>query len=226
MKLFYENIKDAIRYALSDRYAILVIGTIFLSASLINKYASNIFRLSNLILLYVVGYASFISWYTINGQDKHPRLNNVKRMAWEGFKKSTITIFYSIFLALAAINANSFYSSGNYLPAILLTILFAMIYLTLIGGLFNRYLNGGVFLKAFDVPEIVRLLRSFDNRTFIRVIVAVIISQLFVVAVFVNFEQGFSLLELLLTISTFFLSPFLYIATKRLTGLQVRNLLN
>ena len=101
-----------------------------------------------------------------------------------------------------------------------------MIYLTLIGGLFNRYLNGGVFLKAFDVPEIVRLLRSFDNRTFIRVIVAVIISQLFVVAVFVNFEQGFSLLELLLTISTFFLSPFLYIATKRLTGLQVRNLLN
>ena len=147
-------------------------------------------------------------------------------MAWEGFKKSTITIFYSIFLALAAINANSFYSSGNYLPAILLTILFAMIYLTLIGGLFNRYLNGGVFLKAFDVPEIVRLLRSFDNRTFIRVIVAVIISQLFVVAVFVNFEQGFSLLELLLTISTFFLSPFLYIATKRLTGLQVRNLLN
>ena len=168
MKLFYENIKDAIRYALSDRYAILVIGTIFLSASLINKYASNIFRLSNLILLYVVGYASFISWYTINGQDKHPRLNNVKRMAWEGFKKSTITIFYSIFLALAAINANSFYSSGNYLPAILLTILFAMIYLTLIGGLFNRYLNGGVFLKAFDVPEIVRLLRSFDNRTFIR----------------------------------------------------------
>lgn len=226
MRQFYEDIKNAIRYALSDRYAIIVIGGIFLLASLINKYADNFLRLSNLILLYVVGYASFISWYTINGRDKHPNLKNVKRMAWEGFKKSTITMVYSFFLAIAAINANSFYSSGRYLPAIALTVLFLMIYLTLIGGLFNRYLNGGVFLKAFDVPEIVRLLKSFDDKTFIRVIVAVIISQTFIVSVFVNFDQGFSLVELLFTISTFFLSPFLYIVTKRLTGLQVRNLLN
>lgn len=100
-----------------------------------------------------------------------------------------------------------------------------MIWLILIGGLINRYLNNGSFFKAFNLIEIVRLLSNLLGRNFFRLIVAVIIAQLFAISVFVDFHEGFTLFELGYSIMTFFLAPFLFIATKRLVGLQVSELL-
>ena len=54
---------------------------------------------------------------------------------------------------------------------------------------------------------------------------AVIISQAFAISVVVGFSNGFDLIELLKSLSTFFLAPFFYIAAKRFVGLNVRELL-
>ena len=226
MKLFLDNIVDALKYALSDKKGIIVISALLGITSIVNKdgFLNSFLRLFTLTLLIVMGYGSYVSWYTLKGSDKHPKINNLKKLTWEGFKKSVITFIYSIgltfFFHQVKVNLN-----GNIIIALIFIILFVLTYLCLITGLLNRYLHKGQFLKAFNLLEIINLMSLFDIRSFIRVITAVIISQAFAISVVIGFTNGFSLIELLMSLSTFFLSPFLYIATKRFVGLNVRELL-
>ncbi len=226
MKLFFRNIIDAVKYALSDRKGIVIISALLAITSFINKdgFLNSFWKIFTVTLLIVMGYGSYVSWYTLKGSDKHPKINNLKKLIWEGFKKSVITFIYSIgitfFIHQAKVNLNS-----NIIIAVISVILFVLIYICLIAGLLNRYLHKGQFLKAFNLFEIIGLLKLFDIKSFIRVVSAVIISQAFAVSVVILFDPGFSLTELLFSISTFFLSPFLYIATKRFVGLNVRELL-
>ena len=101
-----------------------------------------------------------------------------------------------------------------------------LIYLSLILGLLNRYLHKGKFMEAFKLREMWNLLTLFDIKSFIKVICAVIPSQLFAISVVIGFSDGFDLIELLKSISTFFLAPFFYIAAKRFVGLNVRELIS
>ena len=98
MRLFLANIVDAVKYALSDPKGIIVISALIGITSFITKNASlNSFsRIFMVTLLVVMGYGSYVSWYTLKGSDKHPRINNLKKLTWEGFKKSVITFIYSI----------------------------------------------------------------------------------------------------------------------------------
>ena len=226
MKLFLENIVDAVKYSLSDKKGIIVISALLGITSLINKdgFLNPITKLFTVTLLIVMGYGSYVSWYTLKGSDKHPKINNLKKMIWEGFKKSVITFIYGIGLTYcfhqAKVNI-----TGNITLAVIFIILFAGIYLCMISGLLNRYLHKGQFLKAFNLIEIIDLIHIFDLKSIIRVIIAVIISQAFAISVIIPFNDGFSMTEILFSLSTFFLSPFLYISTKRLVGLNVRELL-
>ena len=109
--------------------------------------------------------------------------------------------------------------------ALISIVLFVLIYLCLIAGLLNRYLHKGKFIEAFNIPEIIDLVHMFDVKSFIRVVGAVIISQAFAITVVIEFGKGFTPIEMLMSLSTFFLAPFFYIAAKRLVGLNVRELL-
>lgn len=122
---------------------------------------------------------------------------------------------------MAKVNMNS-----NIILSLIGIILFVLTYLCFIIGLLNRYLHKGKFIEAFNLREIINLAQLFDIKSFIRVISAVIISQVFAITVVVGFSDGFDLIELVKSISTFFLAPFFYIAAKRFVGLNVRELLN
>lgn len=222
------HIRDAVDYALADRKAVLLIGVMVFTASLISKddFLHPVWNVFRLTIFFIVGYGSYISWYTLKGSDRHPDIRNWKRLMWEGFKKSTIIAVYSAGMGIARTHAVQGITDGNIALAVLCAVLFAVIYILLIGGLFNRYLNRGKFLKAFDFPEIIRLLRIFDLKSFIRVVGAVIVSQAFAVLVVIGFGKGFSLFEILFSIAAVFLAPFLYFSTKRLVGLNVRELLD
>lgn len=226
MKIFLANIADAVKYSLSDRKGIVIISALMGITSFVTKNAhlSSFARIFAVTLLIVTGYGSYVSWYTLKGSDEHPKINNLKKLTCEGFKKSVITFIYSIGLTyiyhLSKVNM-----TDNFPLALAFAILFAMLYICMIAGLLNRYLHKGQFLKAFNLPEIIRLISCFDIRTFIRVISAVVISQMFAIMVIVGFTDGFNLTELLFSLSTFFLAPFLYIAAKRFVGLNVRELL-
>ena len=228
MKSFIHNLKDAVDYALEDKVAILVISSLVTIASLINKNAlsDQLFKLFNINLLIVVGYGSYVSWYALKGRDEHPSFkNNLRRLIWEGFKKSVIVFIYSAFLWLVGRQAKLGYMDGSWVIVVLWSILFILLYLCLIGGLLNRYLNKGEFLKAFNLVEIVKLLLSFDIKSFIKVIFAVVISQIFSASIVIRFGETFGLIEFIYSIAVFFLAPFLYIAMKRFIALNVYELL-
>lgn len=229
MDSFFTQIKKAIDYALSDRKAIVLIGTLVFINSIIGKLDDS-FPLWKLILkisvFFVVGYGSFISWYSLKGSDKHPDIANYKKMLWEGFKKSTITSIYSVGLVFIFVFAKRNIAEGNIMFALIGIVLFVAVYLTMIAGLMNRYLNRGKYLKAFDIHEIIKLMSLFDVKSFLKVILAVIISQTFMILVIVGFSDGFTLADFIYSIAAFFLAPFTYFATKRLVGLNVYDLLN
>lgn len=183
--------------------------------SIVNKYFEylSMFHLSNILMLVAIGYGSMVSMYTISSSDTLPEIRNIKRIVWEGIKKSLIIAFYTIFLSYLFHHAKIHYLNGKGPLFVICAILFALVWLILIGGLLNRYFHNGAFFKAFNLVEIFRLFTSYDKVTFVQIIIFVIISQLFVVTVFVNFHKGFSLVELAYSVLTFFLAPFLFIAT-------------
>ena len=80
-------------------------------------------------------------------------------------------------------------------------------------------------MEAFHLREIINLIKIFETKSFIKVIIAVIISQAFAASVVIPFSNGLSLIEIIYSIATFFLAPFLYVATKRLIALNVYDLL-
>lgn len=227
MKLFMNNIVDAVKYSLSDRKGIVIISALMGITSFVTKNAhlNPFWKMITITLVIVMGYGSYVSWYTLKGSDEHPKINNIKKLTWEGFKKSVITFIYSIgltfFFYQTKVNLNS-----NIILALIFIILFALLYICMIAGLLNRYLHKGQFLKAFNLFEIIDLMRIFDIRSFIRVICAVIISQAFAITVVIEFGPGFSMTELLMSLSTFFLAPFFYIVAERFVGLNVRELLS
>ena len=228
MKLFIKHIKESIDYALSDKTGIIVISTLVAIACFINRdsLSDPILKVLNVFLLIVVGYGSYVSWYTLKGRDEHPHLkNNLKRLVWEGFKKSVIVFIYSGFLWLLGRLAKLSYENGNLIFTTSFIILFILLYLCLIAGLLNRYLHKGKFIEAFHLREIIELIKIFDTRSFLKVIIAVMISQAFSASIVIPFSQGITLLDIIYSIATFFLAPFLYIATKRLVALNVYDLL-
>ena len=227
MESFLNYAKDAVRYALRDKYAIIIIGTIMLFSTIISKteiLPPNC-KFLNIFMIFVIGYGSFISYYTLKGRDEPPKIKRVRRIFWEGIKKTVILMIYSIPLLFLIKYGDDFYNHGNLPLAILCAILFALVYICLIGGLFNRYLNKRQFIKAFYINEIIELIRIFDKRSFFRVLIAVVIGQVFTVSVLLPYHKGHILVMIFLAVLAFFLSPFLYLATKRLIGLNVRNLL-
>ena len=227
MKLFVGNLANAVRYSLSDTKGIVVISGLMAITSIINanNFLNSFWKTFTLTLLIVIGYGSYVSWYTLNGSNKHPKINNLKKLTWEGFKKSLITFIYSIGLTFFAHQAKMNLKT-HFILSLIFVILFLLTYLCLITGSLNRYLHNGKILEAFNLREIWNLIFIFDFKSFVKVILAVALSQVFAITVVIGFSDGFDLIELLKSLSTFFLAPFFYIASKRFVGLNVRELLD
>lgn len=107
MEHFYINIKKAICYAFEDLSGIFIIGGILFLASLITKndYFNDFTKfVVKAVLFIVVGYGSFILWYSINNSDEHPSIRNFKNIIWEGFQKNNcincLFNFFNIFFSL------------------------------------------------------------------------------------------------------------------------------
>lgn len=124
----------------------LVICVLFTITSLITKdgYINPFWRIFAVTLLVVMGYGSYVSWYTLEGSDEHPNFRNIKKLTWVCFKKSIITCIYSTGLTFCYHQSKTNFTSENLLSDVIFAILFILIYLFLIGGLLNRYLNHGV----------------------------------------------------------------------------------
>ena len=127
MRLFVGNLGNAVKYALSDRKGIIIISALMAITSIAtaNQHLNSFWRMLAVTLLIVMGYGSYVSWYTLKGSDEHPKINNLKKLIWEGFKKSAITFIYSIpltfFVHMAKVNMNS-----NIILSLIVIIIFVL----------------------------------------------------------------------------------------------------
>ena len=119
--------------------------------------------------------------------------------------------------------AQSYFLADNIPLSIIFFILFIFVYLTLIGAFLNRYENNGKFFKAFDYNEIFRLLKDYGAKYVLIIFICAVIAQTFTVTCFVDITPNtLSLLEIGISILTFFLAPITAISTKRLVSLNLR----
>ena len=119
--------------------------------------------------------------------------------------------------------AQSHFLAGNIPLAIIFFILFIIVYLTLISAILNRYENNGKFLKAFDYNEIFGLLKDYGAKYVLTIFICAVIAQTVTVTCFVDINPNTSnVLEIGISIQTFFLAPITAISTKRLVSLNLR----
>ena len=120
MRLFVGNLGNAVKYALSDRKGIIICSALMAITSIItaNHRLNSFWGMFCVTLLIVMGYGSYVSWYTLKGSDEHPKINNLKKLIWEGFKKSVITFIYSTGLTFF-IHQAKVYLNSNIIIAII-----------------------------------------------------------------------------------------------------------
>ena len=219
--------KDTAKYALSDWKILIKLGLLMALVSVVNKMniEYSILNLSDIFTIFIMGYGIYISYYTLEGSQELPKIKNPKKMFWEGFKKFLIITFYTIFLTYLSFYTKYYFNNKQYLLCIICVIIFNLIWFLLTGALLNKFINKNNFFKAFDIIEIIRLLRSFDMKNFIILMVVVLVTQFTIINVFIDYHPDFTLLEFGYVIVTFILSPFVYILNKRLVGIQLRRLL-
>lgn len=236
---------DAIRYPFLDWKTLLTIGTLIFAITITNKanlskidlaisileglipsyFNSNeiVLILSILLLFLEIGYGSKIVYKGLLGENEPPRLNKIKKLLWEGFKKYCIIVIYGIVMTLMLKHAKSYFFTGNIPLAIVFFILFNLVYLVLVGALLNRYENKGKFTKAFCYNEILGLMRDIGAKDVLTIFICAIIAQVFVVSGFVDISpETLTLFEIGISVLTFFLAPISLLSTKRLISLNLR----
>ena len=240
-----KDLKDAIIYPFLDWKTILLIGILMFAINISNKANLNkvslaikileniipsyfepnaIVLIFSVILLFLeMGYGSKIVYKGLMGENKPPKLKKIKKLVWEGFKKYCIMVIYGIVMGYLLTNVRSYSSEGNNPMAIVFFLLFYFVYLVLIGALINRYENNGKFIKAFYYKEIFTLMRDIGAKNVLTIFICAFIAQTFVVSGFVDItKNGLTLLEIVISILMFFLSPISLISTKRLVSLNLR----
>ncbi|MBQ2962380.1 DUF4013 domain-containing protein [Methanobrevibacter sp.] len=245
LDLFKNELKDAIRYPFIDWKNLIIIGTLMFAITISNKanlskidlaisileslipnyFNSNtIILIISVILLFLeMGYGSKIVYKGLLGENKPPKLNKIKKLVWEGFKKYCIVVIYGIVMTLLLKHAKSYFLADDIPLAIVFFILFNFVYLVLVGALLNRYESKGKFIKAFHYKEIFGLMKDIGAKDVFTIFICAVIGQIFVVSGFVDItEGGLTLFEIGISILTFFLAPISLISTKRLISLNLR----
>ena len=84
-KLFYLNVKDAIRYSISDKFAILAMGVFFTFLAVVEEATTSNTILAIIylvvlvaLLLFESGYSSKITEETIHGSTEPPRIISLR----------------------------------------------------------------------------------------------------------------------------------------------------
>lgn len=223
------HLKDALKYPFLDMEIVISIGSIILVISILNKLSfgefANIIMLliSHILLFLEMGYGSDIANKGLLGEDKPPKIDNPLGLTLEGLEKYLIVAIFAAVMTIIFKYGTDCYHANNMPLTIICGALIIFIYVTLIGGLLNRYENGGKFIKAFHFKEIYRLLKEIGPVDILTIIICAIIAQSFAIQCFIDIHPNtFSLLEIGLTILTFFLAPIALISTKRFISLNLR----
>lgn len=226
-----ETLKQTWNFTFSDLKTLLYLGCIYFIMASLNTFSWNNnllniikYILSHLFLFLSVGYGSYISLYTLKYSDTLPKFKHIKKLIWEGIKKSTIIAIYFFIMDILRYIAEYYLEFNHIEIYILLIILSALTYIVLVLALSNRYLRDRKFLEAFNFKHIFLLFRHVQLKKFILVVILVMFSHIFVISCYIDSVNPFGLFELPLSFITFILTPFLYVFNKRLIAIHIREM--
>lgn len=224
------KISNSIKFPFKDLEMVILIAILlfvidFLNELTINDFTQNaiISMISHCLLFIELGYGSKIVYTSLKGLDNPPKLNKVHKIFFEGFKKSCIYFIYGAVLTFA-FSRCKYYLNINMGLSIAYAILFLFVYITLIGGLLNRYKYRGKFTKAFNFRESYKLLFNIGPRNVLAILICALFAQVFVGNAFINSIDETSLIGACIFIILLIISPFALFSTKRLISLILRDI--
>lgn len=232
--IFYDEVIDAFKFIFSNYKAFFQIGTVLLVITLIRRllfynYNSDIYIalillvFSELMLYIEVGYCSYISLYTLKGRDYLPYLVANKKLFFEGLKKSFAAYIYTLIILFLE-SFKSMHFSNNNLGAACIYAAIILVYSMMVLGLMNRFLNHGSFLQTFNIRGMYAIFKNIKLKNFILVLICVFFAQFSVAQCIFPFKSDSFILNMLLIVFPFFISPAILIFTKRFVALHIRQL--
>ena len=228
-KTFYENVVDALNYAVSDRVSIIVIGVILTLISTMQYFEvaftgwGILINVCLIILtLFEAGYSSKIVEETINGSTEPPVIENVFEIFREGIDEFLI---YFGYLLIASIVTSVIYIGGAFYPELLVFALFfsvfissALFFIIQMAMVYKAHKKGGL-KEGFNFKGLSRFCRKLGLWGCIFFFIASFISQ----AILVSSVFNVSSLEIVVIIKfilKFTLAPISLIFSLRLMALQ------
>ena len=229
-KTFYENVIDALRFAVSDRVSIIVIGVILTLVSTMKYYNFGYTGLGiiiNIILiiltLFESGYSSMIIDETIEGSTEPPVIENIPEILKLGLKEFLVVFGYSTIVTFTTTVVAMLHELFPTVRGTMLTnlILSTVLLLLMQSSLIYRAHKSGSIREGFDFKGIFRLYTKLGFKSCIYLFVACFIAQTVLISSVFNIST-LEIVQVIKFILKFTLAPICLIFSLRLFALQGR----
>ena len=228
-KTFYENVIDSVRFAVSDKVSIIVIGVTLTLISTMQYYEfkfSGIGIIINVILimlmLFEAGYSSKIIDETIGGSTEPPIIENILEIIKLGVKEFLVIFGYSMIIAVINTVFYAVYDNYPSFDTVLLVIniiLSAAVLILMESALIYRAYKSGSVREGYDLKGIFRLYSRLGLKSCIFLFLASIIAQIVLVSCIFDLTS-LEIVHIIKFILKFTLAPISLIFSLRLFALQ------
>lgn len=229
-KTFYENVIDSLRFAISDKVSIILIGVTLTLISTMRYYNFEFTGLGiifNIILIMLMlfesGYSSKIIDETIQGSTEPPIIENIPEILKLGVKEFLVVFIYTMIISL--INT-AVYMLHEAFPSVrgllLMNIVLSTAALILMqSSLIYRAHKSGSVREGFDLKGIFRLYTKLGFKSCIYLFIASLIAQTVFISCIFNIST-LEIVQIIKFILKFTLAPISLIFSLRLFALQGR----
>ena len=229
-KTFYENVIDSLRFAISDKVSIILIGVTLTLISTMKYYNFEFTGLGiifNIILIMLMlfesGYSSKIIDETIQGSTEPPIIENIPEIMKLGVKEFLVVFIYTMIISLINIAVYMLHEAFPSVRGLLLMniVLSTAVLILMQSSLIYRAHKSGSVREGFDLKGIFRLYTKLGFKSCIYLFIASLIAQTVLISCIFNIST-LEIVQIIKFILKFTLAPISLIFSLRLFALQGR----
>lgn len=229
-KTFYENVIDSLRFAISDKVSIILIGVTLTLISTMRYYNFEFTGLGiifNIILIMLMlfesGYSSKIIDETIQGSTEPPIIENIPEILKLGVKEFLVVFIYTMIISLINTAVYMLHEAFPSVRGLLLMniVLSTAVLILMQSSLIYRAHKSGSVREGFDLKGIFRLYTKLGFKSCIYLFIASLIAQTVLISCIFNIST-LEIVQIIKFILKFTLAPISLIFSLRLFALQGR----
>lgn len=229
-KTFYENVIDSLRFAISDKVSIILIGVTLTLISTMRYYNFEFTGLGiifNIILIMLMlfesGYSSKIIDETIQGSTEPPIIENIPEILKLGVKEFLVVFIYTMIISVINTAVYMLHEAFPSVRGLLLMniVLSTAVLILMQSSLIYRAHKSGSVREGFDLKGIFRLYTKLGFKSCIYLFIASLIAQTVFISCIFNIST-LEIVQIIKFILKFTLAPISLIFSLRLFALQGR----